>query len=227
MDSARYYAACLQALRFVETRSPTKRRFGADADARWRTFRGHLTAADRVDLLLRDADAEYPGAFAARTAFALPAVSEDDPFGPGWAPLPAHDADAMWRAVTADKSPSDVASAVQACALAWGLTLKPLDSPPVDARSRLLACGPSAVASLAAVFSRGRDLSWADQVACIATPGAHRHLANLCAALLGSNKPTRVFVTTERGVSSFDHVVVSDDADDAEREAAQTLGARA
>ncbi|NVL83835.1 hypothetical protein [Escherichia coli] len=66
MNVDAFYEASLRKLRFVEARSPTKRRSGADADALWKSFKGHLTASDRLDLLLRDADIEHGGAFGAR-----------------------------------------------------------------------------------------------------------------------------------------------------------------
>ncbi len=61
---AAYCRAALESLLFVEALRPTRRRAGADADATWASFRGDLTTADRIDLLLRDADAEWPGASA-------------------------------------------------------------------------------------------------------------------------------------------------------------------
>lgn len=72
-----YYRGALTGLRHVEARQPTGRRFGAEADARWASFRGDLTTADRIDLLIRDADAQWPGAFGARSVFARRAVAED------------------------------------------------------------------------------------------------------------------------------------------------------
>jgi hypothetical protein len=115
-SKAAYYQAALRGLRFVEQRSPTGRRFGADADARWMALRGHLTAADRLDLLLRDADAQWPSAFGARSVFALRAVAEDDPFGAAWEPLDPVDADALWRSVLAQPAPGTVRDALGACA---------------------------------------------------------------------------------------------------------------
>src|SRR5688572_4289801 len=108
-DDARhaFYEASLRALRYVEARSPSKRRFGADADAMWKSFRGHLSAADRIDILLRDADIEYGGAFGARVAFGLRGVAEDDAFGAEWVSLERADADALFRSVCGDAVPTD------------------------------------------------------------------------------------------------------------------------
>jgi len=76
----------LAALRFVQTRRPTKCRFGAEADATWADFRGDLGGAARIDLLLRDADAQWPGAFGARSVYDLAAVAADEAFGATWEP---------------------------------------------------------------------------------------------------------------------------------------------
>ena len=50
-----FYRAAALGLRALDGRG-VRRRFGEDADARWRQFRGELRDADRFDLLLRDAD---------------------------------------------------------------------------------------------------------------------------------------------------------------------------
>lgn len=86
-----YYTAALIGLRYVDQRSG-QRRFGADADARWSQLAGDLHLADRFDLLLRDADAQWHGAFGARSVFDLPEVAEDDAFGADWVPLEDSDA---------------------------------------------------------------------------------------------------------------------------------------
>jgi hypothetical protein len=65
-ESSAYYRGVLTALRFLEQRRPTGRRFGPEADLRWSSFRGHLLDIDRVELMVRDADAEWPGALGAR-----------------------------------------------------------------------------------------------------------------------------------------------------------------
>ena len=70
-----YYEGALWALRFIEARRPTRRRFGAEADATWAAFRGDLGASARIDLLLRDADTQWPGAFGARSVYDLAAVA--------------------------------------------------------------------------------------------------------------------------------------------------------
>ena len=46
-DVARYYAAALSALRYLEAQKSTGRRFGPEADARWGSFAGDITTAQR------------------------------------------------------------------------------------------------------------------------------------------------------------------------------------
>lgn len=58
-------------LQYVEQRRPTGRRFGADADARWSSFKGDLETVDRIELMMRDADAEYPASLGARVVYGL------------------------------------------------------------------------------------------------------------------------------------------------------------
>lgn len=217
MNVPAFYEASLRALRFVEARSPTKRRFGPDADAMWKGFKGHLTAADRLDLLLRDADIEYAGAFGARVAFAMPGVAEDDAFGPEWKSLSGVDADALWRRVLADALPSDVASGLTACARAWGIDLRPLDVAPPKPAERLLVVGPSAIVATAARFEGKADLSWSAQVTCLATPPSHRQLAALAAAFLQAPRPPAIVAASNQGTKiAFDRIVASDDADPAD-----------
>ena len=73
-----YLEGALKLLQFVETRRPTGRRFGPDADARWSSFRGDLETVDRIELMIRDADAEWPGGFGARNVYALQGVAESN-----------------------------------------------------------------------------------------------------------------------------------------------------
>src|SRR6266568_488580 len=122
---AAYYNASLACLRFAEARHPSNRRFGADADALWDNFRGHLVTSDRIDLLIRDADAQWRGAMAPRNAFALAAVAEDEPFGIEWPGLDPVEAEELWRAVVKLPAPAG-AGLWDAIAKAWGLEIRPL-----------------------------------------------------------------------------------------------------
>jgi hypothetical protein len=89
----------------VETRRPIGRRFGADADARWSSFRGDLETVDRSELMIRDADAEWPASFGARVVYALPGVPEDEPFGSQWESIDPVAAEDLWRKVKGETPP--------------------------------------------------------------------------------------------------------------------------
>jgi len=224
-----YYCGALAALRCVEARLPTGRRFGAEAAARWRSFKGDLTTADRIDLLIRDADAQWPGAFAARRVFARRAVAEDEPFGVGWDPLDPIDAEDIWRSENSLPASADVGGTLAAVALHWGITTTTTSVGGslgvIHPADKLVVAGPSAIAATLEAFQRGKDLDWADQVIVVATPLAHRQLAALGSALLNVASPTRVIDHTEVAtLARKARVVVSDDAnaDDARR--ARELG---
>jgi hypothetical protein len=165
-----YYAAALSALRFVEARQPTGRRFGPDADARWSSLRGELTTADRLDLLIRDADAQWPEAFGARTVFATRGVAEDEPFGASWEPMPAVDAERLWRAALGEEAINEPRAVLDAVARAWGLTLRAFDPCEIGANDAPVVAGPSAIAATIEAFAGRSDLDWAEQVTVVATP---------------------------------------------------------
>lgn len=217
-----YYTAALTALRYAEERKPTLRRFGKDADAAWRSFKGSLTTADRIDLLLRDADVQWHQAFGARSVYALRAVAEDEPFGAEWGALPSRTAQRLWSEVTGAPAPADLREAMSLCAAAWKLDLKSIAVGKVSASTRLLLVGPSAVASAAEHFARGTGLSWSAQVECIASTPGHRQVALLAGALLNADGAIRV-VTAEQASSLVqpDRVLMSPDATAADQSAAQ------
>lgn len=211
-----YYGGVLSALRFMEHRQPTGRRFGADADARWASFRGDLTTADRIDLLVRDANAQWPEAFGARTVFARRAVAEDEPFGPGFEPLDPVEAEDLWRVQLAAPPAVDARAALRAVAQAWDLRLADHDVGSVGAAEKLIVVGPSAIVSAVVAFQQGHDLDWADQVIIIATPPAHRQLAGVGGALLNTLKPTTIWSATEGTAQRGRRLVASADADAAD-----------
>ncbi len=214
-EAVRYYRGALACLAFVEARRPTKRRFGPDADARWKAFRGHLSASDRIDLLLRDANAEWPGAFGAREVFGLVNAAEDEAFGAQWVSLDGVRGDELWRelsAVQVASAPVPLA-ALESVAKAWGLSLRPVQLDPVDPADRVIVAGPSAVAALAALFAGRVELDWAVQVTCVASPPAHRQVALSACAVVDTHKPCRVLAASEAPPWPVGaRLVVSDDA---------------
>jgi len=188
LDVAPYYRAALAALRFLESRTPTDRRFGAEADATWAGFRGRLETTYRIDLMIRDADAQWPGAFGARTVFRLEGVAEDEAFGASFEGLDPVDAEELYRATIAQPSPRSVEDALRAIASAWGLPLAAFEVPNVGAAESLVVTGPSAVLALALVFEANPgSLDWSEQVVCVASRPSERQVAAAVAGLV----PTR------------------------------------
>lgn len=226
MDGQRsYYAAALTALRFAEQRSAAGRKFGKEADAAWRAFKGSLTTADRIDLLLRNADAQWKQAFGARSVYALRATAEDEPYGAEWPPLSARVADKLWREVNDADLPRNVKAALRDCAAAWDLSLKKVAPEPLRPTTKLVLAGPSAVAAYCELFAEEKSLAWARQVTCVATSPAHRQLALLAGALVDSREPARVLTAVEaKGLKRAGRAVVSPDADAADAAAAESAG---
>jgi len=213
-DRRAYYAAALVGLRFVEARQPSGRRFGADADARFAQFRGDLGTAARLELLLRDADAQWPAAFGARAVFALRGVAEEDAFGPTWEGLDGTDAESLWRKALAAPAASSVRGALEAVATAWALTLTPFDVGEIAPAERLVVAGPSAIVATVAAFVERADLDFADQVTVLATAPAHRQLAVLATALLNSSQTARVIAADAPfNLPTHARLLVSGDAD--------------
>jgi hypothetical protein len=210
-----YYLTALTALRFLDERAG-RRRFGKDADARWKGFAGDdpedpaparlrvLSDLDRIDLLLRDADAQWPGAFGARTVFDLPEVAEDDAFGAGWDP--ELDGTALWKQVADAEPPSDLPDLLRRLAAVWDVLLAPHTLPPLRPSSRWLLHGPSATAAAIQAFAASPDAVWHTQIFAIAEPpladgigprqqqrrAFARQLAALAAALLDQPARTRL-----------------------------------
>ncbi len=189
-ETSTYYRATLRALRFIEQRRPTDRRFGAQADAKWASFRGELSVADRIDLMIRDADTEWPGALGPRRVFELRAASEDEPFGSEWASLEGRVAADLWSEGTSSSAPADIASTFDAVASAWRVHLTPFDVPPIAPVDKLVLAGPSAIAAVAQVFNSTDGLAWNEQVVCVGDNPASRHFASMASALINSPGPT-------------------------------------
>jgi hypothetical protein len=222
MNVVRFYEAALTALRYVERRTPTGRRFGPDADARWSTLRGLLSVSHRIDLLLRDADTQFPGAFGARVPFQfegtlMRGASVDDAFGAAWTSLTPAAADFLWMRVLSLPAPVSPVEALRRCAALLGLESEPELTPTLRPAMQLVVSGPSAIVAVAERFAEdaagGGALAWDEQVTCVATPPAHRQLAGLVAPLLNTKRSTRLRSREEPVTGRVDAFVVSDDAD--------------
>jgi hypothetical protein len=205
-----YYKASLAVLRHLEQRRPTDRRFGPNADARWQTFQGDLTTTDRLDLLIRDANAEWPGALGAAATFGLRAVAEDEAFGAEWTPIDAVEGEEIWRSAGTPESLGEVLDAVAGY---WDIKLSgAVAVGEISPAEKLVVVGPSAIASVIAAFAEGRDLDWADQVVCVASAPGHRQLAAVATALLNLNKRAEVCSPATAPALQGRRLIMSDDA---------------
>lgn len=224
-DSQRhcFYAASIIGLRFLDAGEPSPRRFGADADARWESFRGSLDWSDRLDLLIRDAVVRWQAAFSPAQVFQIQGLAEDEAFGPDWVSLPSTTAQSLWQAAW----PGDQTQPLfQQTLDAWHQSPQVTAMPTLDPTTRYVAAGISALMTLAKGFAQNNSLSWSDQVLVVAQAPAERHLAGLMAPFLGASAATRLIAPGHlqvQGIASLQLppdavVLVSDDADPIARE---------
>ena len=214
-DRAAFYRASLVALRFCDAREPRSRCFGTDADSAWLSFAGDMGASERIDLLLRDADVQWPQAFAPRLVFGLAGLADDEPFGAAWASLEPALAEELWQAISTAPATKDVAEVTDTAARAWGHSLVPVPAPELTPTTRLIVAGASAIAATARLFAQQPGAAWSDQVLVVAGQSFERHLAALTAPILGANHPTNIVRPGERPTRPFgrSRPVVSADAD--------------
>jgi len=213
-DREAFYAAAILGLRALDRRERSPRRFGPDAYTRWAAFRGGLTEADRLDLLLRDATTTWGAAFSPAEAFGLFGLAPDEPFGPDWQPLGS----SMARRYL---EKTEGAGGIVEVAGALGIAPLPVKVPALSASTRLAVAGGAALVAVAQAFAERPNLSWSDQVLAIATSPANRQLAGLLALLTGSAARTRLTRPADdlratlrsAGFAQLDVAVVSPDAE--------------
>ncbi len=224
-DVESFYKAALIGLRWLEALETTGRRFGPEADARWKGFSGHLTPTDRLDLLLRDASVVWGAAFSPAAVFRMPGLASDEPFGPDWPVIPKLTAERFWREAQAVELGSW--KSVWALALeAWKVDSsgEEVEIGPLSPATRLLVAGPSALDGCLAQFAEREELSWSDQVVVAAEKPATRHLAGLAGLFVQKRAATRLVPPAESsltpsqmvkqaGISIIDRVVISRDAE--------------
>jgi hypothetical protein len=180
-----YYRAAAVGLRALEHREARNRRFGPDADATWSLFADTLTAADRLQLLLRDAAAAWHTAFSPNAIFGIPGVATDEPFGPGW----AHAQPARLDGNLLDPAgPATLADAAEAL----GVRKAKVALPELTPSTRLCVGGGAAILAVAEAFAARDDLSWEHQLVFVADDPAHRQLAGLAAIFAGSEHASDV-----------------------------------
>jgi hypothetical protein len=227
-----YYQAALGLLRFVEQRSPTARRFGAEADALWRSFAGDLDTGDRIDLLLRDADRQWSGAFAARAVFALRSAHEQDAFGSRWSRLSRGEAEALWTTTLAGSPDRDPVDTLLRC---WELQPPTYQAAKLGPSARVVLAGLAAITACLRQFLANPDLSWPNQVVAVAADPGPRQLAAAAAAILDHGHATSLVHPEQLTPAHVDAVharlgaslepIISADATPREREAVAKLTA--
>lgn len=213
-DHDRFYTAAVAGLRALDRRERSPRRFGPDADARWTTFRGALTDADRIDLLLRDAAVTWGVAFSPADAFGMFGLAPDEPFGPDWQPLASSVARRHLASAPSSETPAEIGRML-------GVADLPVDLPPLTPSTRIAVAGGAALVRVAREFAARGDLSWSDQVLAVATAPAHRQLAGLLAVFTNGISRTRVTRPADdlratlkaSGFAQLDVAVVSSDAE--------------
>ncbi len=224
-ERSAYYTAALQLLRFVEARAPSNRRFGADADALWEGFAGGLKTSDRIDILLRVADAAWPGAFGARATFGLRAVAEDDPFGASWASLEPMDGEKLWRENMRGEAPGSREAVVEVLERAWSVRSAETPVPAIGPTTKVVVGGRSAIASLIAAFEADSALTWDEQVVGVADAPDERQLAAAATAVLNVTRGTKLRTSSDRAGWAGAVAVLSDDASAQVRAAVEEIAA--
>ncbi len=225
-DRAAFYAAAVLGLRALDARDASPRRFGGDAEARWREFAGALGAGDRVDILLRDAAGTWGAAFSPSECFGFFGLAVDEPFGPDWAGIDDHAAKRLL-------AEPDAPAALEHIAYVLGVKAD-VSVPPVTPSTKLIVAGGTAIASVAKVFAENRTLSWTDQVVVVADKAAWRQLAGLAAVLLGARGRTVLVRLTDSaeatlrtaGFAHLDAAVVSPDAEPDAADLARKMGGK-
>lgn len=209
-ERSTFYRAAFLGLLVLDTRETTRSRFGPDVDARWKSFAGDLDAADRIDLLLRDAAHRWKYAFSPALVFSLPGLAQDEPFGPDWQSLPVADADRLFAA-----PPAPTLSSGAEC---LGVPVASVSLPAITPATRLRVAGGAAVHTVAGHFANHPGLDWASQVIVIADAPAVRQFAGLAALFVGSTSAT--VVVSSAAKAGLGIAVVSADASPDERAAA-------
>ncbi len=233
-----FYRAAAAGLRGLERRLGRACRFGDNARATWKHFavgsRAELKDEDRLDLLVREAAVTNPDGFAPRVIFAIPALADDEPFGPDWESCPRLVAQLLLR--EADKSAEyggDPLALLDVAAAAWGRGTQRVASmvQHIDptSRTRFLVAGTDAIRALASQFAGKPELDLSSQVTLVASGPAVRQLFGLAIALVGSvGKQGRAqsrSLEDATPLERVDQVLVGDDATVEDRAAVDRLTA--
>jgi hypothetical protein len=226
-ERAAFYEAAVLGLRALDARERAVRRFGADAEAHWTQFAGALGAADRLDILLRDATVTWGAAFSPSECFGFFGLADDEPFGPDWGGID----DQAAKQLLAD---ADGAATLDRAATVLGVAATPAPISTLTPATKLVVAGGAAFLAVAKAFAANRALSWTDQVVTIANTAAFRQLGGLAAVLLGARGRTVIVrssadatsVLRAAGFAYIDAAIVSPDAEFEAAELARQVGGK-
>ncbi|MFC4313013.1 hypothetical protein ACFPN2_28275 [Steroidobacter flavus] len=221
-----FYRAAVLGLHALDARESTARRFGPDAQTRWTQFAGALGAADRLDILLRDAAGTWGAAFSPAVCFDFFGLAEDEPFGPDWEGIDAVTA----KRLLTEKNDASLEQVVSVL----GVKPERVAVPPLTPSTKLVIAGGAAIVAVAEAFAADRALSWTDQVLVVAATPAFRQLAGLAAVLLGARARTVLVrpsgsaadLARPAGFAHLDAAVVSADAEAEAAEVAWKLSGK-
>ena len=230
-----FYRSAAVGLRLLEAREGRERRFGEAAVAGWRALGGEFEDRDRLDLLVRDAAANNPTAFAPRVVFEMTWLGDDEPFGPEWPQAPA----ALAASLLREAPVADGATALtRSVAQKWRLPLLPTNEEglldllrTVAPATRLVVAGPLAVVLLEAHASSRTGLDLGDQVVFVVDSPAERQLIGFALLLSGAKSRPKILAPTEDvvararklGCTRIDIALISGDASATVRSAALEL----
>jgi hypothetical protein len=236
IDIESFYRTAALGLRYLDAREGRGRRFGEAALAGWRALGGEFEDRDRLDLLVRDAAANHPTAFAPRVVFGMTWLGDDEPFGPEWPQATTSLASSLLREAAAAATPLPLTRTV---AEKWRLTLHGSDSEAaladllgsVAPATRLVVGGPLAVSLLEAHASGRTGLDLGDQVLFVADSPAERQMIGFALLVSGAKSRPKIVVPAEDvlakakalGCTRIDLALISSDASSTVRAAALGL----
>jgi hypothetical protein len=229
-----FYRSAALGLRFLEAREGRGRRFGEAALAGWRALGGEFEDRDRLDLLVRDAAANNPTAFAPRVVFGMTWLGDDEPFGPEWPQATTSLASSLLREAPGAVGPLPLTRTV---AEKWSLALPNAEPALADLlgsvapATRLVVGGPLAVSLLEAHASGRTGLDLGDQVLFVADSPAERQMIGFALLVSGAKSRPKIVAPTEdalakakaMGCTRIDLALVSNDASATVRGAALDL----
>lgn len=222
-----FYRAALSGLFFADALENKGRHFGEDADSRWKSFAGHLTVADRIEIMCRNGAERWGAAYSATLAFGHDSTAPDEPFPADWERPDKRDAQKLWDEVITHGKPTPKEALALHFQLCGGKDVQDLESPlpELQASTQLLLGGLSAVYQAALAFLDNASLAWSEQIQVVASAPHERQFAALVAVTLNASNTTRLVDPTDSSASDFGHITHTCLSEDATQEVRQLIKA--